>query len=85
MVRSYPLSTLAGGSAINITLTSISGQMNFAVTADALATPDAQEIADLMLEALDELELANSMKKKPPKIKKKTAGKKSRPKNKPQA
>ncbi|MFK8050622.1 MAG: wax ester/triacylglycerol synthase family O-acyltransferase [Halioglobus sp.] len=82
MVRSYPLSTLAGGSAINITLASLSGQMNFAVIADAKAVPDAQEIADFMLEALDELEMASNMKKKPPKIKRKSGGKKSRPKNK---
>lgn len=83
MIRSYPLSTLAGGSAINITLASLSGQMNFAVIADAKAIPDAQEIADFMLEALDELEMVSNMKKKLPKLKKKPGPKKSRPKSKP--
>lgn len=81
MVRSYPLSTLAGGSAINITLASLCGEMSFAVIADAKAVPNAQEIADYMLEALDELEVASHMKKQAPKIKKKVARKKSRPKN----
>ena len=56
MVRSYPLSTLAGGTAINITFTSFSGRMDFAVISDARAIPGAQEIADFMLEAMDELE-----------------------------
>jgi diacylglycerol O-acyltransferase len=71
MISSYPLSTLAGGSAINITFTSFSGRMEFAVIADALAVPKAQDIADLILEALDELEAAvvsttaRSAKRKP--------------------
>ena len=56
MIRSYPLSTLAGGTAINITFTSFSGRMDFAVISDAKAIPGAQEIADFMLEAMDELE-----------------------------
>ena len=56
MIRNYPLSTLAGGTAINITFTSFSGRMDFAVISDAKAIPGAQEIADFMLEAMDELE-----------------------------
>jgi diacylglycerol O-acyltransferase len=58
MVRSYPLSTLAGGTAINITFTSFSGRMDFAVITDAKAIPGAQEITDFMQEAMDELEAA---------------------------
>jgi diacylglycerol O-acyltransferase / wax synthase len=64
MVRSYPLSTLAGGTAINITFTSFSGRMDFAVVSDAKAIPGAQEIADFMLDALDELETATVGKRK---------------------
>jgi diacylglycerol O-acyltransferase len=56
LIRSYPLSTLAGGTAINITFTSASGRMDFAVVSDARAVPGAQEIADLICAAMDELE-----------------------------
>lgn len=56
MLRSYPLSTLAGGTAINITFSSFNGRMDFAVISDAKAIPGAQDIADFMLEAIDELE-----------------------------
>ncbi|MFT6955987.1 MAG: diacylglycerol O-acyltransferase [Halieaceae bacterium] len=56
LVRSYPLSTLAGGTAINITFASLNGRMDFAVISDAKAIPGAQEIADFILEAVAELE-----------------------------
>ncbi|MFT4826341.1 MAG: diacylglycerol O-acyltransferase [Halioglobus sp.] len=81
MIRSYPLSTLAGGTAINITLASLSGEMTFAVIADTKAVPNTQQIADFMLEALDELEIASDLKKNVPPIKRKVCRKKSRPKN----
>jgi hypothetical protein len=58
MIRSYPVSTLAGGTAINITFSSFSGRMDYAVISDAQAVPGAQEIADDMAQALDELEAA---------------------------
>jgi diacylglycerol O-acyltransferase len=58
MVRSYPVSTLAGGTALNITFSSFSGRMELAVIADSKAVPDAQKIADYMLAAMDELEAA---------------------------
>lgn len=56
VVGSYPVSTLAGGTAINITFASGSGRMDFAVIADAIAIPEPQRIADGILAALDELE-----------------------------
>ncbi len=46
LVRSYPVSTLAGGTAINITFNSFSGRMDYAVVTDAKAVPGAQEITD---------------------------------------
>ena len=76
MVRSYPVSTLAGGTAINITFTSFSGRMDYAVITDALAIPGAQEIADYMAQALDELEAAIQTVAKPT-ARKKTARRKT--------
>ena len=64
MVRSYPLSTLAGGTAINITFTSFNGRMDFAAITDAKAIPGAQDIADFMLEAMTELTAATVGTKK---------------------
>jgi diacylglycerol O-acyltransferase len=64
MVRSYPVSTLAGGTAINITFTSFGGLMTFAVIADSQAVPDAQKIADYMSEALEELEATLAPRRK---------------------
>ena len=80
LVRSYPLSTLAGGTAVNITLTSFSGRMDFAVIADAITVPQAQDIADLMIDALDQLEQATA-EKRPRKQPKKSLKKKSKPKH----
>jgi diacylglycerol O-acyltransferase len=73
MVRSYSLSTLAGGTAINITFGSFNGKMDFAVITDAKAIPGAQDIADFMLEAMDELQTATVGTKKAV-TKKKAAG-----------
>ncbi|MEH6584803.1 MAG: WS/DGAT domain-containing protein, partial [Halioglobus sp.] len=76
MVRSYPLSTLAGGTAINITFTSMCGRMDFAVIADAKAIPGTQEIADFILEALKELEAVTVAKPQPASQKKAAGAKK---------
>ena len=75
MVRSYPVSTLAGGTAINITFSSFGGRMDYAVITDARAVPGAQEIADFMANALDELEAATTAGAKSS-GRKKSAGKK---------
>jgi len=75
MVRSYPVSTLAGGTAINITFSSFSGRMDYAVITDALAVPGAQEIADFMEDAMDELEAALIPRKKPAAKKKRAKAK----------
>ncbi len=56
IVGSYPVSTLAGGTKINVTFNSYAGRMDFAAIADALSIPDPQRIADFMLEAMTELE-----------------------------
>ncbi len=55
MLQSYPVSTLVGGSAINITFTSLAGRMDYAIISDAKAVPHAQEIADYIADALQEL------------------------------
>jgi diacylglycerol O-acyltransferase len=77
MIRSYPLSTLAGGTAINITFTSFNGRMDFAAICDARAIPGAQEIADYIIEAMGELEAATVGTKKP-RTRKKAAPRKKR-------
>lgn len=55
LVRNIPLSTLAGGTAINITFFSMAGKMEFAIIADATAISDAQAIASGIETAFDEL------------------------------
>ena len=57
LVESYPVSTLAGGTAINITFSSFSGRMDYAVVSDAQAIPDPDVIAagiDMALAALEQ-------------------------------
>ena len=56
LIRSYPVSTLAGGTAINITFNSFSDRMDYAVVSDAKAVPGAQQIADEILLALEKME-----------------------------
>jgi WS/DGAT/MGAT family acyltransferase len=51
LARSYPISTLAGGTVINITFFSTSGMMDYAIITDAKVIPDADKIADYMAEA----------------------------------
>jgi hypothetical protein len=79
VIRSYPVSTLAGGTAINITFSSFSGRMDYAVITDAQAVSGAQEIADYMSAAMDDLEAALHPEK--PRAKKRAAptGKKAAP------
>lgn len=58
LLKNIPVSTLAGGTAVNITFLSMVDQMEFAVIADALAVPDAQRIADNIATAFKELQRA---------------------------
>lgn len=58
MIASYPVSTLAGGTAINVTFGSCTGRMDYAVISDAIAIPEPQNIADYIELALQELENA---------------------------
>jgi len=58
MLGSYPVSTLAGGTAINITFASSAGRMDFSVISDAIAIPDPQSIIEYIEQALTELEAA---------------------------
>ncbi len=51
MVRNYPVSTLAGGTAINITFASMAGRMDYAIITDAKAIPQPQDIADYIAAA----------------------------------
>lgn len=55
---SFPVSTLAGGAAINVTFASTAGRMDYAVLTDALAIPDPQQIADAIAAATAALEQA---------------------------
>ena len=67
IIRTYPVSTLAGGTAINITFGSESDRIDFAVIADFVAIPEPQSIADSIVDALalleQELGLAGKIKK----------------------
>lgn len=51
MLHNYPVSTLAGGTVINITFISLPGVMDYAIITDAKALPDPERIADYMAEA----------------------------------
>lgn len=64
LVKSIPLSTLAGGTAINITFFSIADRMEYAVLADAGAVPDAQQIADNIAAAFERLAAKSAPKAK---------------------
>ena len=55
MVRTFPVSVLALGSAINITFGSMEDRMDFAIISDARTIPDAQRIADLITEEFEQL------------------------------
>ncbi|MGI9286273.1 MAG: wax ester/triacylglycerol synthase family O-acyltransferase [Pseudomonadales bacterium] len=55
LLQNYPVSTLAGGAAINITFISMAGRMDYAIISDAKAIPHAQKIADYMADAFNEL------------------------------
>ncbi len=80
IIHTYPVSTLAGGTAINITFGSESNRIDFAVIADIEAIPQPQSIANAIIDALAllEKELGLSGKtQKTVKIKAKTKAKKS--------
>lgn len=55
LVKNIPLSTLAGGTAINITFFSMVDRMEYAIIADAKAVSDAQQIADYIESAFSRL------------------------------
>ena len=55
LLQNYPASTLAGGTAINITFISMAGRMNYAIISDAEAIPHAQQIADYIGDAFKKL------------------------------
>jgi diacylglycerol O-acyltransferase / wax synthase len=54
----YPLSAIADGYALNITLVSYDGNLEFGITADRSALPRVQRLIDHLEDALAELEAA---------------------------
>lgn len=54
----YPLSAIADGYALNITLVSYDGHLEFGITADRSALPRVQRLIDHLEDALAELEAA---------------------------
>jgi len=52
----YPMSLLFKNDALNITLLSYDGWLNFGLTADRVAVPRMQDLALFLVDALDELE-----------------------------
>ncbi len=54
----YPLSAIADGYALNITLVSYAGNLEFGITADRTALPKVQRLIDHLEDALAELEAA---------------------------
>ncbi|MEX1163522.1 MAG: wax ester/triacylglycerol synthase family O-acyltransferase [Nitriliruptor sp.] len=54
----YPLSAIADGYALNITLVSYAGNLEFGITADRTALPRVQRLIDHLEDALAELEAA---------------------------
>jgi diacylglycerol O-acyltransferase / wax synthase len=54
----YPLSAIADGYALNITLVSYAGNLEFGITADRAALPRVQRLIDHLEDALAELEAA---------------------------
>lgn len=55
MVRTYPVSTLAGGTAINITFGSLENHLDYSIVADGLTMPDVQLVADHIADAFEQL------------------------------
>ena len=58
MVTNYPVSIPAHGMALNITVQSYNGSLDFGLTACRRAVPDVRDIADHLMEALAELKAA---------------------------
>jgi hypothetical protein len=65
MDGSYPLSIITDGMALNITLVSYAGQVDFGIIACRRSVPQVQRLIDYMEEALQELEDAAGLKAKP--------------------
>jgi WS/DGAT/MGAT family acyltransferase len=55
MVCNHPTSIVVHGMALNITVQSYAGHMDFGLMADAQAMPDVRELADAILIAMDDL------------------------------
>lgn len=58
VVTNYPLSIPAHGMAMNLTVQSYNGSLDFGISACRRAVPDAQEVAELLAEAMAELKAA---------------------------
>jgi hypothetical protein len=54
----YPVSIPVHGIALNITVQSYLDKLDFGITADKKAVPDADHMADLLLESIVELKTA---------------------------
>ena len=61
----YPVSIPVHGIALNMTVQSYQDKLNFGITADRKAVPDADRLADLLAVALDELKDAAGKLSKP--------------------
>ena len=57
-IRLRPVSIATHGVALNITVQSYMGSLDFGITADAAALPDADRLADLLEDAMLELKTA---------------------------
>lgn len=77
----YPISTIAPGLALNITMFTYRDTLHVGIVAGHTAIPDLGPIADNLRSALDELEKAMDLapKKKRPRAKKKGPGTKKKP------
>lgn len=51
----YPLSAIADGQGLNITVMSLGGQMHFGVIADRELVPDVDRLAGYLVEELEQL------------------------------
>ena len=58
MVTNYPVSIPAHGMALNMTVQSYNGSLDFGLTACRRAVPDVRDVADHLVEALAELKAA---------------------------
>jgi hypothetical protein len=61
----YPLSVIADGTGLNVTIMSYKGSVDIGITADREQTPDVQTIVDGMRAELEALVAATTPKPKP--------------------